>query len=212
MTKLFTDLYPDQYIDDSGNTRLDGSNVSINNSLDVTDTSITTKQPVTVEATQFNEGNFYWKNKLADNLTDLPDGYVTLGFNRGIPYFASADFPRIAKYIDARGLVIADQDTTLDLNDEVVLIGGTEEDPTILTLPSNPYFNTKISYLGSIGNTVGQFDAGNTDIVLYGTDEDGIYNELFRGKTLTLNSPEDLHLRYVIVSSDPLVTQWSGEV
>lgn len=209
MAKSFSTQFPDQYIDNSGNTRLDGSNVSINNSLDVTDSAIDAKKPITFRENQTNEGLVYFNNDSAPDFGNMPAGYVTLGFDENQPYFASADFGGTIKYLDARALRIATEDLALFPSDEFVLFGGTEANPLTISMPDPVYYNGKVHYLGGVGSYYGLLDSGNIEMSLI---KRSTGEEIFRGTTLELDFGTKLDFIYTIVSTDPIVTEWTAGV
>jgi len=206
----FTDIFPNIYVDGSGNTRIDGVNISIgDNSLSITPSDISTTTPVTLNNTLQLENNIFLKNQLVSDGSAIPAGYVGIGFERDLPFFDSPDFETGAKFVDARALVAASTDSQLQVNDEFILLGGTSVDPLIITLPTNPFINSRVYYLGGVGSYFGQLNSGNIDLVLYNVVSGA---EVFRGTTLTLDTGTNLTFSYSLISSNPLIEQWSAGI
>lgn len=202
----YGELFPNIYVDASQNLQIDSNSVSISsNSLAVTPTSITSNQVFTfTQPTQY-ENNIFLKNQLVSDGETVPAGSVAIGFDRGIPFFSSPDFASGAKYVDARALIPTTVDVQLGLNDEFVLLGGTNVDPIIVTLPTNPYQNSRVYYLGGIGSFYGQINSGNVDIVVY----DQLGSEIGRDNFMVLNQGKNLTFTYSVISTDPFDDQWS---
>lgn len=216
----YSELFPDQYVDGTGNTRIDGDTVSLNNALDVTETGIEAKQTVTFKKPQYNDDNLYFKNQLVRDSANLPDGYVTLGVsNSELVYLASKDFEGRNKHIDARALRIVDStDFHLGLDDEFLALDSSASNPYIVHLPDatedEVAFNVKAHYVGSVGTDTPHItlDAGNKEIVMHIRAQDGTLQEIYRDNTLLINTSNRQSWRYMIVNTDPITTEWHGTV
>ncbi|OED34066.1 hypothetical protein AB832_08160 [Flavobacteriaceae bacterium (ex Bugula neritina AB1)] len=202
----YSEEFPNIYVDNSNNLQIDSDSVSISSgAINTTSNSVTTNQPFISNNTIQLENNILLKNQNTSNGASIPAGYVGIGFEEDIPFFSSPDFSSV-KYVDARSTRRVVADTDLDINDNFVLLAGTSVDPVIVTLPVTTIDNSNVYYVGGFGTYYGQVQSGNVDLVVYNVN-DG--TEIFRGDNLDLDTGVALQFTYTIISTDPLVDQWS---
>ena len=205
----YSEVFPDQSIDSTGNTRIDGENVSINNALDVTDSDVKTKQPLKVDGDFYGQSGFYLKNQGIDDLSNVPSGFVAVAFDRDAPFLYSPDNNSIS-YFDIFNLRPIAEDVTARINDEIVALSGTPENPLVVNIPEDVQVPSRITFGSGVGNEFNcVFDFGNTDAVLHNLSTG---EERFRGKQLGFRNRHGriVSFRYFIVSVNPLVGEWHG--
>lgn len=203
----YTDLFPKIYKDETGNLQLDENNVQISGSTLVTSrTEANVNNPAIFNSTQKYEDNAFFKIQDVSDGSDVPNGFAALGFDNNAPYFSSPNFPGGPRFLNFNTTVLASEDTQLQVGDQFFLIGGTVDDPIILTMPTSPYVFNTVIYAGGLAGTFGSLQSPQADIVflLRKTSE-----EIGRGNVLPLNVGSNLTFAYSIVSSDPLVAQWT---